>query len=200
MGTGGASQQILSLFLSLLCLPACVDSYAYDITLPKHKPSCQCENWSNGANMSAITALWGSKAALLAAGSSCAMPANGVSPDPDAEEYATYDGWCLCQGQKPQNSNLSYAYGYCQSPVSFPSQINLLALNASAVVVNFVTGDDSAIGGGARAIAEYRQVGSNKTSNHSTGHVSDIYTTYGSSRHRSYHNVVLSGLQVSHNP
>lgn len=66
------------------------------------------------------------------------MPSLALIPDLSEPIYATHDGWCLCD--KPGSTGDWWAW--CQPPASFPSQINLLVVNSTAVVVNFVTADD----------------------------------------------------------
>ena len=121
------------------------------------------------------------------------MPANGLVPDLGLAEYAPADGWCLCN----ETRNGQW-YTWCNPPAANPSQINLLVVNATAVVVNFVTADGGMRAGncGCAVQAELRPaaVGDRSDAMRSIAGFSTLYRDSTSSRSLSYHHVTLSGL------
>ena len=88
----------------------------------------------------------------------------------------------------------------CNPPQAAPSQINLLAINATAVGVSFVTADDG-LTARAAALAEFRAVGGAAMAARTASGFSTLYTDpkmdhYQAlrTRHLSYHHVILAGL------
>ena len=124
--------------LAMLSLGIFPFSFVYDSVLPHHVPQgCACAPWASNASSAA---LWNSSLMFNYANSSCAMPANALTPDLALPIYSPSDGWCLCAARTQS------WFTWCTPPPSFPSQLNLLLVNATAVGVSFVTAD-----GGARA-------------------------------------------------
>jgi hypothetical protein len=107
----------------------------YDKILANFLPDeCEhgCANWAdlkadgNSADQAHSNAKWAAGKAPLNASRHCAMP----SLDP-----GTYTGWCYCKDETSSSQ-----YGYCSSPLTTPTQINLqIAGSPSEVVVSFVT-------------------------------------------------------------
>ena len=188
----------LQLLTVLLPSASRVSGYARDTVLPHHTPrDCNCSTWADGAqpgvNKTFATSLWGSPEELLRAGAACAFPANAVSPLPNATHrsyHLTGDGWCLCDGSSRWDDK---SWTWCNPPPAVPSQINLLAINATAVGVSFVTADEGQTSSAA-ASAELRALGSSAVVNVPAG-FSTLYTDPGGKRRLSYHHVIISGLQ-----
>ena len=170
------------------------------------------------ANKSAA-GLWESPA-LYSLARGCAMPANALTPSLRGGIYGCggeqiADGWCLCapaaegglesSSAGEENQGTVPWYTWCTPPSAYPSQINLLVVNSTAVAVNFITSDN-----GTRAAcpveAELRGGGGGGGSSNGTvaGRVPLITTTYTgystayrdatSSRMLSYHHVALHSL------
>ena len=172
-----SSQLRLALLLAALCGGG---SFVHDMVLPHHTPKeCACAPWA--ANASAQR-LWANRS--MAVGAACSMPALALTPDLALPIYSPADGWCLCADRAKS------WYTWCEPPAVFPSQINLLVVNASAVVVNFVTAD-SGERAGCEVEAELTDVAGAVSS------FSGFSTTYRDSeggRVLSYHHVTLHGL------
>lgn len=161
-------------------------TFVHDSVLPHHTPvDCTCRPWSANASSAA---LWGSPTLQKASGAACAMPANALTPDLALPIESPSDGWCLCDG------NSSDWYTWCAPPAAYPSQINLLIVNSSSVVVNFVTADE---GERAGCVAEAELVNVMKQQTRTTTHFgySTLYHDSEGSRHLSYHHTTLSGLR-----
>ena len=134
--------------------------------------------------------MWHNEAERAAAGSLCALPANAVTPDVTLPKYSPSAGWCYCNA----STSSQEWFTWCEPPVAYPTQINLLALNESAVVVNFVTADDG-VRARADVVAELRQKGSgNNRAVQSFHGFSTVYSGSTSHRQLSYHHVVLHSL------
>jgi len=177
--------------LATLAALRAASAFAPDLVLPHHAPThCACAAWSANASSGAM---WSSSKALYAAGASCALPANAVTPDERLPEYSPADGWCFCDRQK--NSSAPW-YSWCTPPGAVPTQINLLAVNASAVVVNFVMADGGSSarrGGGAEA--QLRKAAGGAVRSISAGSFSTLYKDSESARHLSYQHVTLGRLE-----
>ena len=171
----------------LLLSVAAVAGYVHDSVLPYHVPKdCTCAPWA--ANTSS-SALWANMSVFrTAAASSCAMPANALTPDPALPAYAPADGWCLCDGARH-----GAWYTWCRPPAAHPSQINLLVVNATAVVVNFVTSDGGTRAGGCGCAVQAELRAPGGAARAFLG-FSTRYRDSTSGRALSYHHVTLSGL------
>jgi hypothetical protein len=82
-------------------------------------------------------------------------------------------------------------YTWCEPPATFPSQINLLVVNASAVAVNFVT-NDQGTRDGCRVEAQVKGPPSSPSTAYSG--YSTTYKDSESDRILSYHHVTLHSL------
>lgn len=175
----------------LSVLSVCL-GFVHDTVLPHHVPKdCACAAW--GSNASSAT-LWSDAATRAGAASSCAMPANAMTPDLALPIYSPSDGWCLCDA----GADSQHWYTWCSPPPAHPSQLNLLLLNASAVSVNFVTADGGAraAGCGCTVEAELREAAPAVVL--ATRQIRDgfstLYRDSTSSRALSYHHVAMTGL------
>ena len=156
-------------------------AFVHDEILPHHTPiGCTCIPWS--ANTSSA-ALWGNASLHREQSTSaaCAMPANALTPDLALPINSPSDGWCLCDSASP------HWYTWCTPPATYPSQINLLIVNATSLVVNFVTADN---GERAGCVAEAEVEGVGTFLGYST-----LYRDRGGSRHLSYHHATMSVLK-----
>ncbi len=182
------------LLLALPTLSTFTRSFVHDRVLPHHTPkSCPCANWSG--NTSAEN-LWANRSASSAAGASCAMPANALTPDLALPVYSPADGWCLCDrsdvpGEAVGGEGATPWYTWCEPPAAVPSQLNLLVVNSSAVVANFVTADEGARSG---CVVEAEITDSaGATRSISSGYSTRYHDSEGT-RVLSYHHVALPGL------
>jgi hypothetical protein len=141
----------------VLCWVQGAHTYTYDTVQPWKAPHATdpsgnpsgnpsgcaaCARWAelaadgSAVNQTAADLLWRSRAAQIAAGSSCAQP--GGSPFADEAQVAGYAGsWCFCA----RTGLASPVASYCGSPTDrqVPEQINLLLTGASTATVAFVT-------------------------------------------------------------
>lgn len=105
----------------------------FDNVLPGFSPPSACSEgcaaWADLAadgctrSQTDVNAKWAAGKAPDDAGRQCAMPSN----DP-----GTYSGWCYCKNGGKQ-------WGYCISPQTVPTQINLQMAGPTEVVASFVT-------------------------------------------------------------
>ena len=162
------------------------NAYVHDQILWHHTPKdCPCTLWTKNQSKSAA-AMWESPEVRERAGTSCSLPANGLTPDPSLPEYSPQAGWCYCE--------TSPWYTFCQPPAAFPSQINLLVVNATSVVVNFATFDGGSRSG-AVVEAHVREYFNNRRLSTSFEGYSTVYKDSTSSRRISYHHVTLHSLK-----
>jgi hypothetical protein len=180
--------------LVLLAGLCCVGSFVHDMVLPHHKPKeCQCAPWSSNASSQH---LWANRSMAVAAGPACSMPALALTPDLALPVYSPSDGWCLCAAAAADDDRSAAAktssswYTWCAPPAAFPSQINLLVVNATAVVVNFVTADEGARAG-CEVEAELTDAAGTVSSFVGS---STAYRDSEGSRVLSYHHVTLHSL------
>ena len=174
----------LALFIFLVASPEPVVAYDIDQILPFHTArDCECAPW---ASQAFAALMFSDQQAREAAESHCAMPARQPQPDLSMPIYETQSGWCFCKDADPDRW-----FTFCDSPSSVPSQINLLIVNASSVVVNFVTNDNGTTADSV-AQAELRPFAS-ATMMSFTG-FSHRYVNPSGGRVLSYHSVALGGL------
>lgn len=179
----------LPLFI-LLIIPTGL-AYVHNQILKSNTPrSCDCIPWLNKTSSSKI---WADSSLIFEAGSYCALPANAIIPeDPALTQYSPAAGWCYCNPSSPNNLHKDW-YTWCDSPKAVPSQINLLAVNASSVVVNFVT-NDGGIRAASEVTAELRVSGTHNTIGTFKGYSSLYVGSTSSHRALSYHHVTLHSL------
>mmetsp|Transcript_68242 Transcript_68242/g.118884 ORF Transcript_68242/g.118884 Transcript_68242/m.118884 type:complete len:602 (-) Transcript_68242:186-1991(-) len=111
----------------------------FDALDPSRKTPSKCANgcakWSdlasdgNTRSQAAVDAKWSGGRAPETAGRSCASP----GMDPGADGY-----WCYCRNTHDDS------WAYCQATLGKPEQINLQVASQSAVVVSWVTFEESA--------------------------------------------------------
>ena len=173
--------------------PAATIAFVHDQILPHHTPiDCPCAPWTRNASSAAY---WASQTTRAAADTNCALPALAIMPDGSDPEYTVSDGWCYCDKDAEGSADAPW-YTWCSPPAAYPSQINLLLVNASSVVANFVTAD-----GGARAAAPVEAQlrlsgggGGGATTTFDNG-FSTLYEDSTRARRLSYHHVALGPLQ-----
>lgn len=177
------SVRVVASLFTLIRLEALV----HDTVLPHHVPKdCECAPWSTN---SSSLAMWEDATLRIRAGSSCSLPAYAVMPDdPSLSKYAPSDGWCYC------NKESKLWYTWCDPPAAFPSQINLLVVDATHVMVNFVTADDGQRSN-ASVVAELRYADDHDAHATFVDGFSTLYSDSTSHRHLSYHHVMLAGLK-----
>ena len=165
-------------------------SYVHDMILPHHTPEAGCSGgcaqWASNARAAQFFA---SRNASFAAESYCAMPSLAVIPDLSEPIHATHDGWCLCdQPSRPKDW-----WAWCQPPASYPSQMNLLVVNSTSVVVNFVTADN----GAREACGVEAELVNTETGNITTHRISysTPYKDTTADRTLSYHHLTLHSLE-----
>ncbi len=176
----------------LTCLPRGTSAYDLDQILPANTPrDCECAPWTSQA-FSAL--MFADPEQRLAAGAKCAQPAKQPAPDRSQPIYDVQAGWCFCADADPTRW-----FSFCDPPHHAPSQINLLAVNATAVVVNFVTYDNGTTSR-SRVLAELREAvtTSSPAFASSTRTFDDGFSTRyaqpNSTHSISYHSVTLSNL------
>ena len=109
---------------ALLLGPAA--GYDIDLILPHNTPrDCECAPWASQA-FSAL--MFADPETREASKSHCAQPANQPSPDRSQPPYDVQSGWCYCADATEEQW-----YTFCDPPRNIPSQINLLAVNDSAI-------------------------------------------------------------------
>lgn len=181
-----AGLRLALLGAALACRPRRAAAYDIDQILPEHTPrDCDCAPWASQA-FSAL--MFADAEQRIEAAAHCAQPAKQPSPDLSQPIYDVQSGWCFCADADP-----TQWFTFCDPPRNAPSQINLLAVNATAVVVNFVTNDNGTTSR-ARVHAELRTAEHGESTRDFVG-FSTRYVQPGGSRMISYHSVALSSLR-----
>ena len=132
-----------------------------DIVMPTYVPACECAAWTGHGET--VDRLWASPEAQVAAGSSCAMPANRLQPFRKGPVCVCKDGTASkkCTANWPPGCNVTDGSGCscdafgantsnpascpctsnCNAALKTPEQINLQLAGPDVVVASFVTFD-----------------------------------------------------------